>query len=97
MNLQHSVPLTTNTAPFSGSPARMTASGVPLAMVPAGQEVHVRSIHGKPDVKRFLSNLGFAEGAAVTVISELNGNVIVSVKGTRVAISKVMATKIHTV
>ncbi len=70
--------------------------GMPLAMVSPGTEVHIGQIHGKPDVKRFLNNLGFVEHAAVTVITELDGNVIVSVKGARVAISKAMATRIHT-
>lgn len=72
-------------------------SGMPLAMVSPGTEVRVNQIYGKPDIKRFLSNLGFVEHAAVTVVSELGGNVIVSVKGSRVAISKAMAARISTV
>ena len=54
------------------------------------------SIRGKDEVQRFLRNLGFIEGAEVTVISELGGNVIVSVKGTRVAVSKSMAARVVT-
>lgn len=73
------------------------SSGMPLAMVSPGAEVQIGEIHGKPDIKRFLSNLGFVEHAAVTVVSELGGNVIVSVKGSRVAISKAMAARISTV
>ena len=69
---------------------------MPLAMAQAGKTVRVRSIRGKDEVRRFLHNLGFAEGAEVSVVSELNGNMIVNVKGTRVAISKSMATRILT-
>ena len=43
---------------------------------------------------KFLENLGFVAGAAVTVISQIGGNVIVNVKESRVAVSKEMASKI---
>ena len=63
---------------------------------PAGRQPGFFPIRGKDEVQRFLRNLGFVEGEEVTVISELAGNVIVSVKGTRVAISKSMATRVVT-
>ena len=69
---------------------------MPLAMAEAGKTVEVHAIRGKDEVRRFLQNLGFAEGAQVSVVSELNGNMIVNVKGTRVAISKSMASRILT-
>ena len=52
---------------------------------------------GKDDTKRFLNNLGFVEESEVIVVSELGGNVIVQVKGTRVAISRAMAGRILTI
>ena len=45
-------------------------------------------------MRRFLESLGFVTGSIVSVVSEMNGNVIVNVKGSRVAISKEMANKI---
>ncbi len=39
----------------------------------------------------FLSNLGFVQGAEVTVLSAIGGNVIVNIKDSRVAINKDMA------
>ena len=45
-------------------------------------------------VKRHLETLGFVAGGEVRVISQLNGNLIVSIKDSRVAISKEMANKI---
>ena len=38
--------------------------------------------------------MGFVEGAAITVVSEFAGNLIVNVKDARVALSKAMAGKI---
>ncbi|MDU2545682.1 MAG: FeoA family protein, partial [Finegoldia magna] len=36
--------------------------------------------------KKLLNNMGFVEGAVVTVVSESYGNLIVKIKGSRVAI-----------
>ncbi|MBN7773405.1 FeoA family protein [Clostridium aminobutyricum] len=66
----------------------------PLSMASPGKEITVSAIHGRDDTKRFLENLGFIEGAQVTVISELGGNVIVNIKDSRIAISKTMATRV---
>ena len=41
-----------------------------------------------------MESLGFVEGGEVTVISELGGNLIVSVKESRIALSKNMAGRI---
>lgn len=67
---------------------------MPLTMAKIGQVNFIKKIGGKDHTKYFLENLGFNVGSSVTVISELNGNVIVSVKNCRVAISKEMANKI---
>ena len=69
---------------------------LPLSMAKQGEQMVVRGIRGKDDVRRFLESLGFVEGAEVMVISELSGNVIVTVKGTRVAVSKAMASRVLT-
>ena len=49
---------------------------------------------GKEDTRRFLENLGFVVGSTVTVVSEAQGNMIVNIKNSRVAIGKDMANKI---
>ena len=43
----------------------------------------------KQDV--FLENLGFVAGSEITVLSTMNGNVIVNIKDSRIAINKDMA------
>lgn len=67
---------------------------MPLNLASTGEEKIIKRIGGSPQVKRHLENLGFVAGGSVTVVNELNGNVIVNVKETRVAISKEMALKI---
>ena len=67
---------------------------MPLTMAKAGELNSIKRVGGKEEIRRFLENLGFVVGGDVTVVSENGGNVIVSVKNSRVAISKEMANKI---
>ena len=67
---------------------------MPLTMAREGEANVIRKIGGKEEIRRYLENLGFVSGGTVTVISEMNGNMIVNVKNSRVAIGKDMANKI---
>ena len=67
---------------------------LPLTMAKTGETVTIRKITGKDEVRQHLSEMGFVEGAEVTVISELGGNLILSVKESRVALDKTMASRI---
>lgn len=67
---------------------------MPLTMARTGENNLIKRIGGKEDVRRFLESLGFVVGGNVTVVSENQGNVIVNVKESRVAISREMANKI---
>ena len=67
---------------------------MPLTMVNSGEENEIQRVGGKEETRRFLENLGFVQGAKVTVVSQIGGNVIVNVKESRVAIGKDMANKI---
>ena len=67
---------------------------MPLGLANTGEENMIRKIGGNPETRKFLEKLGFVVGGTVTVISENGGNVIVNVKGSRVAVSKEMANKI---
>lgn len=58
---------------------------MPMTFLRAGETGMIQRVGGAEDTKRFLANLGFVDGAAVTVISELNGNLIVNIKDSRVA------------
>ena len=67
---------------------------LPLTMASQGEPMTMKKIGGKQETKKFLETLGFVVGGTVTVVSEINGNMIVNVKDSRVAIGKDMATKI---
>lgn len=67
---------------------------MPLTMAQTGHEIRIRRIGGQEETRRFLESLGFVMGGFVTVVSEINGNLIVKVKDSRVAISREMANKI---
>lgn len=67
---------------------------MPLGMANVGDVNIIRKINGRDDVRQHLSELGFVVGTEVTVVSELGGNLILSVKESRVALDKTMAMRI---
>ena len=67
---------------------------LPLSLASQGEPVTIKKIGGKQETKKFLETLGFVVGGTITVVSEINGNMIVNVKDSRVAIGKDMANKI---
>ena len=67
---------------------------MPLTMANPGECYTIRKVGGKEETRKFLENLGFVQGATVTVVSEIGGNMIVNVKDSRVAIGKDMANRI---
>ena len=67
---------------------------MPLSMAKKKKMNQIKKVGGKEETRRFLESLGFVVGAFVTIVSEINGNLIVNVKESRVAIDKELATKI---
>ena len=67
---------------------------MPLTLAKIGEENIIKKIGGKQEVKTHLENLGFVVGGVVTVVNAIGGNVIVSVKDSRIAVSREMAQKI---
>ena len=67
---------------------------MPLPLANVGEEYLIRKVGGSPEVKKHLEDLGFVAGGTATLITVLNGNVIVKVKEARVAISEELARKI---
>ncbi len=67
---------------------------MPLTMMKNGEESSIKKVGGKEDVRRYLESLGFVNGSIVKMVSVMNGNVIVNIKESRIAISKEMANKI---
>ncbi|MEG0156342.1 MAG: FeoA family protein [Anaerovoracaceae bacterium] len=67
---------------------------MPLTMMKIGEKNKIVKITGKDESRKFLNNLGLVEGADVTVVSVLAGNMILSVKDTKIALDKNMARRI---
>ena len=67
---------------------------MPLNVALPGEENVIRKIGGSPEVKKHLEDLGFVVGGTVTLLSVFNGNVIVGVKASRIALDADMARRI---
>ena len=64
---------------------------MPLTLAGIGEKNVIGRVGGNEDTRRFLGNLGIINGAEITVISAIGGNVIVNVKDSRVALNEDMA------
>lgn len=73
------------------SPAGMR---MPLMQVQRGETVRVVKIGGRDATRRHLTELGFVPDAAVTVVTESNGNLICEVKGVRIGLDTELAKRI---
>ena len=67
---------------------------MPMNLAAPGEENLIRRIGGSPEVKKHLEDLGFVVGGTVTLVTVLNGNVIVNVKNARIALDADMARRI---
>ena len=68
---------------------------MPLSMIGSGKSGKIQRISGSGEIRRFLSGLGFIEGREVKVLSDIGGDVIVSILDSRVAINRDMARHIY--
>jgi ferrous iron transport protein A len=67
---------------------------MPLILADRGNEMNIKRITGNDETKRFLNSLGLVIGESVQVVSELGGNLIINVKGSRIALDKSLASRI---
>ena len=67
---------------------------MPLGMAQVGETNIIRKSTGRDEVRQHLAEIGFVVGEEVRVVSELGGNLILSVKDSRVALDKSMAMRI---
>lgn len=66
----------------------------PVIFLQKGDKALIKRVGGNAETKQFLANLGFVEKAEVSVISKINGGLIVNIKDSRVAINEDMAKRI---
>lgn len=67
---------------------------MPLNFASEDELLEIKKIGGKDETRRHLHNLGFVEGVQLKIVTKSGGNLIVSIKGSRIALSKEMACKI---
>ena len=67
---------------------------MPLTLAKQGETVTIRKITGKDEIRQHLAELGFVVDSPVLIVSHMAGNLIVQVKGSRVALDRSMAQKI---
>ena len=65
-----------------------------LSMAPLHQLFNIKKIRGRDKIVKMLSNMGVQEGKDIMVISESDGNLVIRVSETRLAIRKDLARKI---
>ncbi|HQA55302.1 MAG TPA: FeoA family protein [Synergistaceae bacterium] len=68
---------------------------MPINFLSPGMEGCVKRIAGRDDTRRFLESLGLVPGGRVTMVSSMGDNVILGIRGTRIAISRKLADRIH--
>lgn len=67
---------------------------MPLGMAGVGDVNIIKKITGRDDVRQHLAELGFVVGEEVRVVNALGGNLILSVKDSRIALDRTMAMRI---
>lgn len=67
---------------------------MPLSFVNPGEAGLIKKVGGNPGVRKHLESLGLIPGGKILVISKNNGNMILNVKESRIAISREMAGKV---
>ena len=75
-------------------PLERSETMIPLSFADHGEMQIIKKIGGSPEVKKHLEDLGLVAGGEVSVISANDGNVILKVKDSRLALSSELAAKI---
>ena len=61
---------------------------LPLTFVKTGDLAKVIKVNGRDNVKKHLADLGFVDGTIVNVISSHDGDIILNVKDSRLAVTR---------
>ena len=67
---------------------------MPIALAPVNEEVTIIRVLADENNKKHLESLGVLVNAKVTVVSSMNGGVIIIVKDGRLALDRSIASKI---
>jgi ferrous iron transport protein A len=64
---------------------------MPITLTTINESLRVKALRGKDEIIKYLQNLGFIEGAEVSIVSECDGCMIIRVYDSRIALDKKMA------
>ncbi|MDL2253274.1 ferrous iron transport protein A [Ruminococcaceae bacterium OttesenSCG-928-I18] len=64
----------------------VNVGALPLCSAVGRESMCVAAVHGHAEERGFLKSLGFVPGAHVRVVSAMGKNLIVEIKGTRIAL-----------
>ncbi len=86
-----------NTVRVSGAeaPAVDEAGGIPMTLAAVGDHGRIVKITGNDETRKFLTNLGFTVGSEVTVMSRLGKDLVLDVKGSRIAMNSGAVACLH--
>ncbi len=68
---------------------------MPLALIKIGERARVMSVSGNDAVRKHLGNLGLIPGSVVAVVQVSDGNMIVGIQDSRIALNDELARRIH--
>lgn len=72
-----------------------TMGGIPLTMASEGDTGTLVRITGNQETRKYLSNLGFTAGSKVSVIKKVSKDLIVDIKGSRIAMDASVASRLY--
>lgn len=67
---------------------------MPIALAPINQELKVIRVLADDKTKKHLESLGILVNSSLTIVSSVNGGVVVAVKEGRLALDRSIASKI---
>ena len=67
---------------------------MPIALAPINQELKVVRVLADDKTKKHLESLGILVNSSLTIISSVNGGVVIAVKEGRLALDRSIASKI---
>ncbi|MDO4281573.1 MAG: FeoA family protein [Peptococcaceae bacterium] len=73
---------------------KMQGMRIPLNRAEKNTEYTVEKVSGKDETKKHLNDLGFVTGEKIMVTSALDGNIIVTVKGVKIAVGEDLAKRV---
>ena len=79
----------------AGIDERPAAAGIPLAMAKVGERSRVLRISGQEATRKHLGELGFVPGAIVSVVMAMDGNLIIAIHDSRIAVNRDVSRHVH--